>query len=250
MSEPAARNRNLRSARQEVWRCLSLIQVMREFGSPRGWNYGKAVAVGRHDLSCLPEKRESEAKKNKNQTTWKHGEILFQTQVVNMYLWVLEPTAITGSVQIIALCVPHTCAPFFQSEPESQRFDGFFFVLPGAESDVWGNKRASLVANWTWWMPGQTDQALNFLFIFSQSLLHFENSDMGWGAAHTQECRWVETGSDTHAREVSFHPLAVVRWGGSTPNQRGGNLTPSQTATCTAFQLIQPQNFTLVLKED
>lgn len=86
---------------------------------------------------------------------------------------------------------------------------------------------------------------ISFLFssLFEQSLLHFENSDMGWGAAHTQECRWVETGSDTHAREVSFHPLAVVRWGGSTPNQRGGNLTPSQTATCTAFQLIQPQFF-------
>lgn len=81
-SEPAARNRNLRSVRREVCRCLSLAQVTREFGSARGWNYGKAVAVGQHDLSCLREKRESGAKKY--QTTWKHGKILSQTQVVNM----------------------------------------------------------------------------------------------------------------------------------------------------------------------
>lgn len=164
-----------------------------------------------------------------------------------MYLWVLDPTAISGIVQTVALFVPHTCAPFFQERAWITEIWWLFSFCPVL------NLMSEVIYGPPWWQTGP-DGCLNkltrlliFYVFFPQSLLHFENSDMGWGAAHTQECRWVETGSDTHAREVSFHPLAVVRWGGSTPNQRGGNLTPSQTATCTAFQLIQPQNFTLVL---
>lgn len=42
-----------------------------------------------------------------------------------------------------------------------------------------------------------------------------------WGAAHTQECRWVERGPDTHACEVSFHPLADIQWGGQHQTNEG-----------------------------
>lgn len=141
------------------------------------------------------------------------------------------------------------CPFFVFKEPGSQWFKAF---LTESSAPHWIEGVWEIICGPPCWHTGPdgclsklTRLPIYFLVCFLlQSLLHFENSDMGWGAAHTQECRWVETGSNTHAREVSFHPLAVVRWGGSTPNQRGGKMTPSQTATCTAFQLIQPQNVT------
>lgn len=55
----------------------------------------------------------------------------------------------------------------------------------------------------------------------------------------------MERGPHTHACEVSFHPPAgVQRRGGQHPTNEA---TPTRTAACTAFRLVQPQNATLAL---
>lgn len=147
-----------------------------------------------------------------------------------MYVYISpRPAAKTGTLQIIALFISHTCAPFFQRANLNHSDLKAFWqnVLHCTESRVY------LIINGPpCWQTGP-DGCLNkltrlliFLRFLLQSLLHFENSDMGWGAAHTQECRWVKTGSNTHAREVSFHPLAVVRWGGQHQTNMGAIWLP------------------------
>lgn len=74
---------------------------------------------------------------------------------------------------------------------------------------------------WSWAGPdGCPAHALCF-FLQGLCLVDLENSDMGWGAAHTQEFRWVERRPDTHACKVSFHPLAGIQWGVNTKPTRG-----------------------------
>lgn len=119
------------------------------------------------------------------------------------------------------------CPFFVFKEPGSQWFQAF---LTESSAPHWIEGVWEIACGPPCWLTGP-DGGLSkltrlpiyfFVCFLFQSLLHFENSDMGWGAAHTQECRWVETGSNTHAREVSFHPLAVVRWGGvNTKPMRG-----------------------------
>lgn len=68
--------------------------------------------------------------------------------------------------------------------------------------------------------------ALLCLLLRALCLADFDNSNMGWGAAHTQEFRWVEEGPDTHACEVSFHPLAGIQWGGQHQTNEGATWLP------------------------
>lgn len=143
------------------------------------------------------------------------------------------------------VCTPYMC-PFFQEWAWITEIWWLFFVLPGAESDVWGNGPP-------WWQTGP-DGCLNkltrlLIFYLFFHRVCFISRTLTWGGVlliPRSADEWRQGQTHMHVRIASIHSLSSGR-GGSTPNQRGGNLTPSQTATCTAFQLIQPQNFTLVL---
>lgn len=92
-------------------------------------------------------------------------------------------------------------------------------------------KKGGIVLGWSdldvsCWNSSPVTPGPALCFVILQGEGDFENSDTGWGAAHTQECRWVDRGPDTHACEVSFHPLAGIQWGGRHQTNEGATWLP------------------------
>lgn len=126
------------------------------------------------------------------------------------------------------VCTPYMC-PFFPRASLNHRDLMAFFILPGAESDVWGNIRASLMANWTWWMPEQTDQALNFYLFFHR--VSFISRTLTWGGVlliPRSADEWRQGQTHMHVRLASIHSLSSGGGGQHQTNEGAIWLPPRQ----------------------
>lgn len=204
-----------RSSSERVWKSPR-VKLWKGCGRRTAW-------------SILPTREMWIWGKKKNQTTWKHGKILFQTQVVNMYLWVLDPTAITGTVQIIALFVPRTCAPFFHERAWITEIWWLFSFCPAL------NLMSEEIYGPPCWQTGP-DGCLNkltrlLIFYLFFHRVCFISRTLTWGGVlliPRSADEWRQGQTHMHVRLASIHLLSSGGGGQHQTNEGAIWLPPRQ----------------------
>lgn len=122
--------------------------------------------------------------------------------------------------------------PFFQrvslNHGDLMPFFDRMFCTALNQGHIWDNIRASLVANWTWWMPEQTDQALNFFFFYR---VCFISRTLTWGGVlliPRSADEWRQGQTHMHVRLASIHSLSSSGGGQHQTNEGAIWLPPRQ----------------------